>query len=192
MSRHGDFDWYQGYLRRTRGTAMASLPPIDIDRRGSGPAHELEWHRGPRADLRHLFELAEDSPQQLDGYLHLGRVLVALEDGSPIGHLQIIESDPLVEVELKTMAVAERLQGRGIGRALIERALVESRAAGAQTMLVSTASADVGALRFYQRLGFRMLRIERDAFTAAEGYPEGLTIDGIPLRDRVWLSQRLH
>jgi hypothetical protein len=33
-----------------------------------------------------------------------------------------------------------------------------------------------------------MLRIERDAFTMAEGYPHGLTIDGIPLRDRVWLS----
>jgi hypothetical protein len=33
-----------------------------------------------------------------------------------------------------------------------------------------------------------MLRIERDAFTPADGYPEGLSIDGIPLRDRVWLS----
>ena len=33
-----------------------------------------------------------------------------------------------------------------------------------------------------------MLRIERDAFTAADGYPDGLIVDGIPLRDRVWLS----
>jgi ribosomal protein S18 acetylase RimI-like enzyme len=151
----------------------------------------LTWDTGPRERLRHLFELAEDSPEQLAGYLQLGRVLVALEDGFPVGHLQIIESDPLVEVELKSLAVAEHRQGRGIGRALVERALAESRAAGAETMLVSTASADVGNLRFYQRLGFRMLRIERDAFTAVQGYPEGLAIDGIPLRDQVWLDQPL-
>jgi hypothetical protein len=55
-------------------------------------------------------------------------------------------------------------------------------------VLVATASADTGNLRFYQRLGFRMLRIQRDAFTTAHGYPDGLTIDGIPLRDRVWLT----
>ena len=49
---------------------------------------------------------------------------------------------------------------------------------------------DVGVLRFYQRLGFRLLRVERDAFTADAGYPE-IEIDGIPLRDRVWLSLSL-
>jgi catechol 2,3-dioxygenase-like lactoylglutathione lyase family enzyme len=54
-----------------------------------------------------------------------------------------------------------------------------------------TAAADVGNLRFYQRLGFRLLHVERDAFTPADGYAEGLTIDGIPLRDRVWLDLAL-
>jgi hypothetical protein len=46
-------------------------------------------------------------------------------------------------------------------------------------------------LRFYQLLGFRMLRVERDAFTASAGYPHEPTIDGIPLRDRIWLSLSL-
>ena len=87
--------------------------------------------------------------------------------------------------------VVETHQRRGIGRALVERAVAESRAGGAGTLLVATATADVGNLRFYQRLGFRMLRVERDAFTASEGYPEGLVIDGIPLRDRVWLTRSL-
>jgi hypothetical protein len=36
-----------------------------------------------------------------------------------------------------------------------------------------------------------MLRIDRDAFTTSGGYPEGLTIEGIPLRDRVWLTRPL-
>ena len=34
-----------------------------------------------------------------------------------------------------------------------------------------------------------MRSIERDAFTAATGYPPGLCIDGIELRDRVWLDR---
>jgi hypothetical protein len=37
-------------------------------------------------------------------------------------------------------------------------------------------------------LGFRLRSVERDAFTAATGYADDIDIDGIPLRDRVWLD----
>jgi hypothetical protein len=57
-------------------------------------------------------------------------------------------------------------------------------------LVVATAAADTRVLRFYQLLGFRMLRVERDAFTPENGYPE-IDVDGIPLRDRVWLSLEL-
>lgn len=120
--------------------------------------------------------------------MHQGRVLVATDDGHIVGHLQLVESDVEHQVELRSMAVIDERQRQGIGRALIERAIADCRAAGLHTLLVATAPADTGNLRFYQRLGFRMLRIQRDAFTTADGYPEGLTIDGIPLRDRVWLT----
>jgi hypothetical protein len=33
-----------------------------------------------------------------------------------------------------------------------------------------------------------MRSIERDAFTAATGYEPGTHIDGIELRDRIWLD----
>ena len=36
-----------------------------------------------------------------------------------------------------------------------------------------------------------MRAVERDAFTAANGYPQGIVVDGIPLRDRVWLDMEL-
>ena len=58
-------------------------------------------------------------------------------------------------------------------------------------VLVATAAADIGNLRFYQRQGFRMRSVERDAFTPATGYPPGLLIDGIELRDRVWLDREV-
>jgi hypothetical protein len=59
------------------------------------------------------------------------------------------------------------------------------------TLVVATAAADVGNLRFYQRLGFRMRAVERDAFTPDTGYTEEIFIDGIALRDRVWLDMPL-
>jgi hypothetical protein len=46
-------------------------------------------------------------------------------------------------------------------------------------------------LRFYQRCGFRLLSVERDAFTPQTGYPAGLEVDGIELRDRVWMDRPL-
>src|SRR4051812_45449986 len=62
-----------------------------------------------------------------------------------------------------------------------------ARAEGHAMLAVATAPADIGNLRFYQRLGFRMREIERDAFTEATGYPPQ-DVDGIPLRDRGWLD----
>jgi GNAT superfamily N-acetyltransferase len=151
----------------------------------------VEEHTGPRAELRPLFELAEDSAEALDGYLHAGRVLVAVDGDRIVGHLQLTGADDESAVEIKNMAVAPSHQGRGVGRALVEAAVALARAEGRSTLLVATAAADVGNLRFYQRLGFRMRSIERDAFTAATGYPPGLEIDGIELRDRVWLDRDL-
>jgi hypothetical protein len=70
-------------------------------------------------------------------------------------------------------------------------ALQRCRDRGVRRITVSTAAADTGNLRFYQRQGFRMLRIDRDVFGPDAGYAEGIVIDGIPLRDRVWLDQEL-
>src|SRR6202012_2039883 len=88
------------------------------------------------------------------------------------------------QAEIKNMAVRETRQGQGGGRRLIQAAVTIAAAESVTTLLVATAAADIGNLRFYQRQGFRMRSIERDAFTPATGYPPGLRIDGIELRDR--------
>jgi GNAT superfamily N-acetyltransferase len=152
---------------------------------------EIDWHVGARAALRPLFELADDSQSQLDEYLELGRVLVAVRGPTVLGHLQLVPTTQPGEIELKSMAVVAAQRGTGVGRALVTTALERCRAEGRVRMLVGTGAADVGNLRFYQRLGFRMLSVERDAFTPATGYPDPVLIDGIQLLDRVWLSQDL-
>ena len=152
---------------------------------------ELSWHLSSRRELWELFALAEESPTVIEELLDLGRVLVATLGGETVGCLQLLDPTTADEIELAILAVAEEHQGRGIGTALVERAIDEARHEGLQTMRVGTSSADIDNLRFYQRRGFRMLAIERDAFTPADGYPEGTMTDGLPLRDRVWLTLAL-
>jgi ribosomal protein S18 acetylase RimI-like enzyme len=111
-------------------------------------------------------------------------------DGSQVvGHLQLVDSEQPGQAEIKNMAVRPDRQGRGIGARLV-RAAVELVAAEAGTaVVVATAAADTGNLRFYQRQGFRLRSVERDAFTPATGYPLGTCVDGVELRDRVWLDR---
>jgi len=149
----------------------------------------IETYLGPREDLLPLFELAEDSASELASYLHDGQVLVARSGADAVGHLLLVDTSVAGEVELKSMAVREDVQGTGVGARLVRAALDLVRARGGTLLLVATGAADVGNLRFYQRQGFRMRAIERDAFTRATGYPDDLLIDGIPLRDRVWFDQ---
>jgi predicted N-acetyltransferase YhbS/catechol 2,3-dioxygenase-like lactoylglutathione lyase family enzyme len=148
-------------------------------------------YNGDRSRLRALFELAEDSVAQLEGYIDAGRVLAARRGGAVVGHLQLVATQDDGVLELKNMAVVAHLRGAGIGRALIASALAQSRAEGRNRVVVATATADIGNLRFYQRCGFRFDSVERDAFTPETGYPDPVVIDGIPLLDRIWLSHAL-
>lgn len=153
-----------------------------------GDALEIEEYAGPRDLLRSLFELAEDSAAELDSYVYRGRVWVARYGDRIVGHLQVMDTGIAGTTEIKNMAVREGMQRKGIGARLIGSVRAALAADSVSTLLVATAAADIGNLRFYQRQGFRFRAVERDVFTPDRGYPPGLLIDGIPLRDRVWLD----
>jgi ribosomal protein S18 acetylase RimI-like enzyme len=150
---------------------------------------EIRLYDGDREALRPLFREADDSEQAIEGYLTSGDILVAVEAGSIVGYGQLIAGTGTAE--LKSMAVLEHRRGAGVGRALVQAMLERCRQGTVTRVLVATAAADTGNLRFYQRQGFRLRRIERDVFAPEAGYPPGLIVDGIPLRDRVWLDQDL-
>jgi GNAT superfamily N-acetyltransferase len=151
----------------------------------------VEEYAGPHRDLEWSFRLAEDSDAQLDSYIDLGTVWVArTPDRVVVGHLQAVDRDGGAW-EVVNTAVAEHARGHGVGRALLERAVEAARTAGASRVVLATATADVGNLRFYQRCGFRMTHVVPDAFGAAQGYPPGIEVDGIPMLDQVWFERAL-
>ncbi len=156
---------------------------------------QVERYEADRDALLGLFALADDSPAQVGTYIALGEVLVARDGELIVGHAQVIESgdppDLPRKFELKSLAVIEGRQGEGIGTRLVSAVVAHCRERGGRRLIVSTAAASTDSLRFYQRRGFRMFRVVQDAFGPSTGYPPGLLIDGIPLRDQVFLEMAL-
>ena len=129
---------------------------------------QVEIYQGDRAALMPLFRLAEDSESELAAYVGLGEVLVAREGSAIIGHAQVVEADQEGVRELKSMAVRQGHQRRGVGRVLAAAVIDYCRARNVRRLTVATAAADIGNLRFYQRQGFRFASIERDAIAPVE------------------------
>jgi GNAT superfamily N-acetyltransferase len=112
-------------------------------------------------------------------------------DGTLAGVLTyVIRGD---ECEVLTLHAANR--HRGTGTALIAAVEALARDAGCTRLWLFTTNANVDALRFYQRRGFRLAKLHAGAVDDARarlkpGIPK-LGDHGIPLRDELELELRM-
>ncbi|MEO7996918.1 MAG: GNAT family N-acetyltransferase [Gemmatimonadaceae bacterium] len=150
-----------------------------------------EVYQGDRTRLLPLFALADDSLTQISGYLARGLVIIARDNDDIVGHVQVVDTDDARVFEIKSLSVRATRRGEGIGVILVDAAIAYCDEHDALSVIVSTATADIGNLRFYQRRGFRMDHVVRDAFGPTTGYPEDAMVDGIPLRDQLFLKRDL-
>ena len=122
----------------------------------------------------HLYA-AEDLAAFLDTYRAPARfaamiedpdslVLAADEDGAIAGYCTVQfgkgfaerpEPRPAKPSMLGQLYCSGGATGKGIGAAMLERAIVEARERGCDAMQLSVYSENFGAQRFYQRYGFR-------------------------------------
>jgi GNAT superfamily N-acetyltransferase len=79
---------------------------------------------------------------------------------------------------------------KGIGTALVEAVKEIARKQGCERIWLTTTNDNLNALRFYQKRGFILVTIHRDAVNIARKYkPIPLTgADGIPIRDEIELE----
>ena len=147
----------------------------------------ISLHHGSRAQLAALFSEADDSESEIARYRDLGAVLVARDGEETIGHVQVVETDAAGVFEIKSLAVSENRRSQGVGAALVAAALEHCRERQGRSVQLATAAASIEALKFYQRLGFRIQRVIRDFYSAERGY-RPLLLNGIPLRDEVILD----
>lgn len=137
-----------------------------------------------------LLLLADESKQQVRGYLQDGMLFVANDMGRDLGIVLAIPIDR-AEIELKAVAVDPARHNRGIGTRMLALVVVELRNQGYLRAVVGTGNSGIGQLAFYQKAGFRLWKIERDYFSPERGYPADIEENGIPLRDMVWLDREL-
>jgi GNAT superfamily N-acetyltransferase len=112
------------------------------------------------------------------------------KDAGVVGIVLAIPIDSEV-VEFKAVAINEASQRQDIGTRMLMETLAQLRTRGCKRVIVGTANAAIGQLAFYQKAGFRMLRIERDFFSPDRGYRAMMMDSGIRLRDMVWMDLSL-
>ncbi len=82
-------------------------------------------------------------------------VLVAIDATGVVGY--IVARGVADEGEILNLAVGDRYQRRGVGRALVRAALVLLAAGGAQTVYLEVRESNEAARRLYEGLGFEVL-----------------------------------
>ena len=70
------------------------------------------------------------------------------------------------EAQIMNIAVAAQKRGRGVGRLLLERAVVVAREKGAERLVLEVRESNAAAIGLYERLGFVQ-------FSVRKGYYEG-------------------
>ena len=86
-----------------------------------------------------------------------GRLLLAHYDGSPAGTVALRDLGNQI-CEMKSMFVQSQHLGKGIGRALAEAILQESRIIGYTKMRLDTGPRQIAAQTLYRSLGFREIQ----------------------------------
>jgi len=133
-----------------------------------------------------------------EGVVSRGRLLdatvlpgfVAEGDGEPAGLLTYRVDGGDCEV----VTINAFLRGAGAGTALMEAVAAAARDAGCRRVWLITTNDNLRALRFYQRRGFRLAALHRDALDRSRDLKPSIPevgLDGIPLRDELELELTL-
>lgn len=115
---------------------------------------------------------------------------IALHREEPVGLATYrIEGD-----ECELMSLNSLVEGRGIGAALIAAVREVARAAGCRRLWLITTNDNLGALRFYQKHGFRLAALYPNALALSRRFKPQIPmtgLEGIPLRDEIEMEELL-
>ncbi|MGB3585665.1 MAG: GNAT family N-acetyltransferase [Tunicatimonas sp.] len=134
-----------------------------------------------------LLLLADPSEKQINTYLSQAKGYAAREGGRIVGAC-VVKVSGTSTVEIMNIAVYSDCQDRGIGTKLLRYAIDRASLDGTRKILVKTGTFGY-QLTFYQRLGFRVVSVERDYFLNT--YNEPLFESGIQHQDQLVLELRL-
>lgn len=121
---------------------------------------------------------------QLDGYIYE-------EDEQILGLLTYVFHKDSVEV----ISLDSMKEGRGIGSKLMQEVESLAKQKGTLKITLITTNDNLNALRFYQKRGYRIVKVIPDAVTKAREIKPSIPLignDAIPLHDELELEKILH
>ena len=96
--------------------------------------------------------------------------------------------------EMEILSLDSVRENRGTGTALLDAAIAKAKESGAGKAVLITTNDNLAALRFYQKRGFDMVRIYRNAVDRARRIKPEIPLtgmDGIPLKHEIELEKTL-
>ena len=149
---------------------MTTYTPIDGPGREAADRFlEAQWGSPFMAVRGRLFDL-----RTLPGF-------IAWEDGAIEGMITFEARGATCEV----LSLDSLRENRGVGSALLGRVVALARKRGCARVMVVTTNDNARAIRFYQRRGFDLTGLDRDAVTRARALKPSIPMmspDGIPIR----------
>ena len=109
---------------------------------------------------------------------------VAEQDGKIVGAITWHRDGDAFEV----VTLDGFVENRGVGTALLSAAVEQARREGARRAWLITSNDNIRAIRFYQRRGWNLVAIHRDAITEARKTKPEIPLlgnDDIPIRHEV-------
>ena len=135
---------------------IAGLPEVVI--RPFEPGDEIAFRSLNEAWIAKYFAVEEADRKVLNHPVHNilglgGHIFMAVIGEAAVGCCALLPMGP-EGFELAKMAVSEDLRGKGIGRKLIERAIIEARKLGASRLYLETNRKLANAIHLYESVGF--------------------------------------
>ena len=127
------------------------------------------------------------------GRLHQADALpgfVAIAEGRPVGLLTY----RIDGAECEVVTLDAVVQRQGVGTALLKAVWAQAASAGCGRVWLITTNDNTPALRFYQRQGFELVAVHRNALAESRKLKPEIPetgLDGIPLRDEIELERKL-
>lgn len=96
--------------------------------------------------------------------------------------------------EMEITSLNSLVEKKGVGTALVNKVVGLAKTKGLEDIRLITTNDNLGALRFWQKRGFRLSRVYPDAIETTRKLKPSLPLigeNGIPLRDEIELEMKL-
>ena len=133
-----------------------------------------------------LLLLADPSEEQVMSYVNEGECYVAVAHDEIVGVYVLLLNYEQSTAEIMNVAVAEQMQGKGLGKKLVLHALEVAKSLSMSKVEIGTGNSSIGQLALYQKCGFRITGIVENFFV--DNYPDPIVENGIQCRDMVRLT----